>query len=81
VSRTLRPRFWLEAVLSSASGLLGILTLVWRDWIEAVFRFDPDHHSGGVEWLIVLGLLAVAATTALLARIEWGRAAPEGSRG
>src|SRR3954452_1069533 len=27
------------------AGVLGLLTLVWRDWLEAVFGWDPDHDS------------------------------------
>jgi hypothetical protein len=74
VQLQLRWRFWLELLLASAIGLLGLVTLVWRDWIEAVFGFDPDRHSGSVEWLIVFGLLAAASTLGVAARAEWRRA-------
>ena len=68
-----RSRFWFELTLSVASGFLGLVTLVWRDWIEAVFRFDPDRHTGALEWLIVLGLLLSASAAGAAARVEWGR--------
>jgi hypothetical protein len=68
-----RPRFWVEMALSVASGLLGLVTLVWRDWIEIVFGVDPDHHSGTLEWVIVFALLLIAVITGVLARAEWGR--------
>lgn len=70
--RSVRKRFWLESAFSALSGILGLLTLFWPDWIE-ISGWDPDNHSGAVEWLIV-GLLAVVAVTcALLARMEWRR--------
>lgn len=55
-------RIRLESALAIASGTLCVLTLVWRDWIEAVFRVDPDRHSGALEWAIVAVLLAAFAT-------------------
>jgi hypothetical protein len=39
-----------------------VLTFAWRDWIEAIFRVDPDRHSGALEWAIVAVLLAAFAT-------------------
>lgn len=72
-SRTagLRRRFWVEAVGGGLTGFLFLLTLVWRDWIEAVFGVDPDHGNGSAEWIVVgiLGVLTV--TLSLLARFEW----------
>jgi hypothetical protein len=55
-------RIRLESALAIASGTLCVLTFVWRDWIEAVFRVDPDRHSGALEWAIVAVLVAVFAT-------------------
>jgi hypothetical protein len=66
----LRMRFWVEAVLAGVSGFLFVLTLAWRDWIEAVFRVDPDHHSGSLEWAIVAALLAITLLATMLARAE-----------
>lgn len=66
-------RFWFEVALSVASGLLGLVTLVWRDWIEIVFGVDPDHNSGTLEWVIVFALLLIAVIGGVLARAEWGR--------
>ena len=66
----MRGRFWVEATLGCLSGFLGLLTLVWRDWIEGVFGWDPDKHSGSVEWLVVVVLLALAVFLGGLARRE-----------
>jgi DMSO/TMAO reductase YedYZ heme-binding membrane subunit len=73
--RDLRKRFWLETVLASVGVFLGVLTLVWKDWIEA-FGFDPDNHSGSLEWLIAGGFIAASLILAVLAKLEWRKAAP-----
>ena len=66
---------WVEAVAACAAAVLGLVTLFWRDWIEAVFGVDPDHGNGSAEWLAVAGLLALAAVLIVSARFEWRRAA------
>jgi hypothetical protein len=71
-SGRLRPRFWVEAGTAIASGLLAVVTLFWKDWIE-VTGWDPDNHSGSAEWLVVAALAAVSVVTAVLARVEWRR--------
>jgi hypothetical protein len=71
--RQLRRRFWAEIAMALASSSLLILTLAWKDWIEIVFRVDPDHRNGGLEWLIVVVALAATATFTALARYEWRR--------
>lgn len=71
----LRTRFWIETGLSLASLLFLVLTLAWKDWIEIVFRVDPDNHSGSLEWLIVVVSVVVTITFAGLARAEWRRRA------
>jgi hypothetical protein len=70
----LRRRFYVETVIGGVAGVLGVLTVFWRDWIEALTGFDPDNHDGSVEWLIVAGLLVVAVVLGALARVEWRRA-------
>jgi hypothetical protein len=69
--RTSKARFGVETAVASCAGALGILTAVWHDWIEALTGWDPDHHNGSAEWLIVAGLLAVAVVMAVLARRDW----------
>ena len=67
-------RFWLETILATVTGALFVLTLVTRDWIEAVFGVDPDQHNGSLEWFIVELLLAASLMLAALARTEWRKA-------
>ena len=72
--RVLRRRFWIESVAAVASGVLAIVTLFWRDWIELT-GWDPDEHSGSVEWLVVAALALISVVAAILARVEWRRRA------
>ncbi|HEX6799351.1 MAG TPA: hypothetical protein VF116_16705 [Ktedonobacterales bacterium] len=72
---SLRPRFYPETVLGIISGIMFVVTLLNRAWIETVFHVDPDGGQGWVEWAIVGGLLAVTLVMAALARYEWRRAA------
>jgi hypothetical protein len=70
----LRSRFWVESLLVLVTGLSAAVTLFWHDWIEIVFRVDPDKGSGLAEWLIVAILTIVAVTLSISARFEWRRA-------
>ncbi|HVU79026.1 MAG TPA: hypothetical protein VHC67_15730 [Gaiellaceae bacterium] len=65
-------RFKIETALAAASGLLGVVTLFWHDWLE-VTGWDPDHHSGSAEWVVAVVLLLVALTLGALARREYRR--------
>jgi hypothetical protein len=64
-------RAGLETGIALLSGALGLLTVFWHDWIEGLTGWDPDHHNGSVEWLIVVVLLAVAVVMGLAARRDW----------
>jgi len=66
--------FWIESVAGSFTGFLAILTLVWRDWIEGAFGYDPDHHNGSFEWELVIVCALLTLLFAALARREWRRA-------
>lgn len=67
--------FWTEAVVAGACGGLALVTLVWREWIEAIFGVDPDHGNGSVEWLVVGVLAVLAIVLGARARALWQRAA------
>ncbi len=68
-----RRRFWVETVMALISSALCLVTILLNNWIEIVFKVDPDHYSGSLEWLIVFISLAVTATSVTLARYEWRR--------
>jgi hypothetical protein len=69
----LRHRFWLESILGLITGIMAVVTVFWHDWIEVIFRIDPDKGSGSGERLVVLLLLLVTAVLAVAARLEWRR--------
>jgi hypothetical protein len=71
----LSGRFWVELGLGLASTLFAVLTLAWKDWVEIVFKVDPDHHSGSLEWTIVAVAVAVTVIALAAARVEWRKAA------
>ena len=60
-----------EAAVAVLAGGLGILTLFWHDWIEALTGSDPDQRNGSAEWLIVAALLAVAVAMGTVSRRHW----------
>jgi undecaprenyl pyrophosphate phosphatase UppP len=69
--RPLKFRAALESVIALIAGVLGVITIFWHDWIEALTGWDPDHHNGSAEWLIVVILLIAAAIAGLFARRHW----------
>ena len=50
----------LETLLAILTAFLFVLSLVTRDWIEVIFRVDPDRHSGSLEWTLVAACGVVA---------------------
>jgi hypothetical protein len=75
MKRRVRPAFWVECALGSVTTFLALLTVAWPDWIEGVFGYDPDQHSGSLERTIVALCFVITIVTVLLARHEWRRAA------
>ena len=49
------------AALGAVALVLLALTLVWNDWIELLFRIDPDAGSGSLEWAICIALIGSVA--------------------
>jgi hypothetical protein len=68
-----RRRLYIEGGLAVVTGVLAIITIFWHDWIETVFRVDPDEGSGALEWAIVIVLALVAVASAVAACSEWRR--------
>jgi hypothetical protein len=73
-----RARFWIEAALAALTAILFVVTLISSEWIEEIFKVDPDGGDGSLEWVIVAVLFAASLTLSVLARAEWRRAALEG---
>ncbi|WP_030264758.1 hypothetical protein [Streptomyces sp. NRRL B-24484] len=73
MTRNVRLRGRIEALLAAVSGIVLVVTLAWPDWIESVFGVDPDEHSGALEWLIVAVAVCATVGFSLLARAEWRR--------
>jgi hypothetical protein len=55
-----------EIALCAVTGFLYVTTPLSPDWIERVSGWDPDQHTGLVEWIVVMALLV--ATLYLLNR-------------
>ncbi|HKV84243.1 MAG TPA: hypothetical protein VJN88_06780 [Ktedonobacterales bacterium] len=75
MTKQVRRRFWPESACAVVAALLAAITLIKRDWIEAVFGVNPDGGNGGLEWLIVAALLVATVALGSLATYEWRRAA------
>ena len=69
--KRLKIRARLEFAVAVVAGILGILSIFWRDWIEALTGWDPDQHSGAAEWFIVVALLTVSVLVGLAGRRDW----------
>jgi hypothetical protein len=64
-------KMWLvriEVLLAALTGILGVLTIFWRDWIEAFTGWSPDHHNGSVEFGLISLLLITSVSCAAIAR-------------
>jgi hypothetical protein len=75
MSRRLPSRFWFEAVTGVVGLVLFAVTLVSREWIEALTGWDPDNGSGVAELAIAATLLGISAASLLGARRLYVRAA------
>ncbi len=58
----------IEVSLAAMTGVLGVLTVFWRDWMEALTGWSPDRHSGSVEFGLVAALLIASVSCAAVAR-------------
>ena len=66
-------RFWTQAGLTSASGVLLVLTAIVPDWIEVVFGVEPDSGDGSFEVALVVVLVACTVSFGVLTWREWRR--------
>jgi hypothetical protein len=70
MNKSLRFRFWVEAMLGTLTGVLFAVTMVSREWIEVVFGVDPDGGDGSVEVGILGGLLVATVASWMYAGAE-----------
>ena len=63
--------FWVEAALALAAIATAIATMLWPEWIEMVFKVDPDEGSGALELAIVVVLVGISVANSLLAGRQW----------
>lgn len=68
---SLRWRFYFEAGAGVISAVLFLATLLQPDWIETLFRIDPDNGAGSLERLLVGGPLVMTIVLLALSRREW----------
>ena len=66
-----KRRAQIETALAGLTAALTLLTLVTREWIEALTGWDPDHGNGSVEWAIVAVLLVACVALSTRARADW----------
>ena len=66
-----RVRVVAETAIALFASALGVVTIFWHDWIEALTGWDPDHHNGRLEWMIVAVLLVIATAVGATARRDW----------
>ncbi|HEV7915631.1 MAG TPA: hypothetical protein VGP22_17835 [Albitalea sp.] len=76
MKQALSLRFWIEAGLAGLSGSSLALTLVWPDWFERFFGFEPDGGDGSAEWGLTLFLVVCTTAFVSLAWREWQAARP-----
>lgn len=69
-----RWRFYLEAGAGALTTALFLATLLYPDWIEAIFKINSDAGNGSLEWFVVGVLLVVTVGLFTLAGREWRRA-------
>lgn len=67
---------WVQLALAVGSAVLLVGTLAWPDWIEIVFRVDPDHGSGWLEWAIISVAFTLMVTCSASARRHWRASRP-----
>ena len=74
-----RRRFWVESGAATLTGVMLVVTALWPDWIELMFKVEPDGGGGELEWLLVGAMALATLTLVLVARMEWVRVGPRGT--
>lgn len=75
----IRRRLRLEIIGAICTALLALLTKFVPDWIEVIFRVDPDHGNGSLETLLVIIFGLVTLVLLYRARMSWRALQHQGS--
>jgi len=59
--------------LAVLTAVVALVTQVWPNWIELVFRVDLDHGSGSLERVLVGVWLVAFLTSVAVAGTEYRR--------
>lgn len=73
MSSHFRTRFWVEAGLATLTALSALVTQLWPNWIELVFRVDPDQGNGSLERALVGVCLVAFLASITFAGAEYRR--------
>jgi len=66
-------RFRLEVIGAGISFVVGVLTMLMPNWVEALFGADPDHGDGSLERHIVVACASAAVLLGMLAWVDYRR--------
>ncbi len=64
-------------MIAAVNIVLFTATIIWPEWIELVFRVEPDAGSGALEWAIAGATLVISLVCLILMRVEWRRVASQ----
>lgn len=56
----MKMRMWAEGLLAVVAAVVGVATLIWPTWIEALFEASPDGGDGSAERLVAMALIATS---------------------
>lgn len=65
------PAVWLRIVVPSIVTVTALVTALRCDWIERTFGIDPDHHSGSIEWELIIAVFLAGMFFASLVPRGW----------
>ena len=66
-------RLRIEALLALLSAGMLALTVLWPQWVEAFFGFEPDAGDGSSEWGFTLALVAITLFAFITTARDWRR--------
>lgn len=73
IHKRISRRTLIESLLAVVAGVNLLLTALWREWIEVLFRVDPDGGSGSLERALLVGSSVAFALFVGLAARGWRR--------